>query len=291
MDILEVKTPAKINLFLRVLGRRADQYHNIYSWFQAVSLYDILTFENTSIPGIKLKTIGEYGDRIPVDDGNLIIRTARFIFREYRLGSGLKINLTKNIPVAAGMGGGSSDSAATIFAINQMYDLDLSVSDMKSLGAKFGSDIPFFFSGGQAEVTGRGEIIDEIKLPLDYAIVLVIPNIAISTTASYAGLKMALTGRRDDVKLPEPKGFSDLVHLIRGVGNDFEENHFQNYPVLNKIRAVLTDCGSILTRMSGSGPTVFGLFEKMPEKEDLNRLQKDDWKIYPVFPTAWPVAG
>ncbi|MEW5925461.1 MAG: 4-(cytidine 5'-diphospho)-2-C-methyl-D-erythritol kinase, partial [Candidatus Zixiibacteriota bacterium] len=153
--MLKLRTPAKINLFLNVLGKRPDGYHDICSWFQAIDLFDNITFTKRDKRGLNLYYEGAYA--VPTDDRNLIIKTAGLLFDKFSLEGGLDIGLQKNIPVSAGMAGGSSDSAATIYAMNKIYELNLGNEDMKQLGLELGSDIPFFFSSGQAEVTGRGD--------------------------------------------------------------------------------------------------------------------------------------
>ena len=288
MTEISIKAPAKINLFLKVLGKRADDYHNIFSWFQAVSLYDKLHFTKTDSVGFKLTNAND--PSLPCDDSNLIIRTAREMFETLSLPGGLNITLYKNIPVAAGLGGGSSDAAATICAINRLYDLHLSSKVMRDMGLSIGSDVPFFFSTGMAEITGRGDVIKEINLPLNYWVALITPSLSISTGESYGRLKMGLTTSMADVKLSNCINFKELVRNIGDIGNDFEKVHFESYPVLRKIAALLDTAGADLVRMSGSGPTIFGLFENIPEREVLQKISWGDWQVSvsrPITLPAW----
>ncbi len=285
MDWCEIKAPAKINLFLRVLEKRSDNYHNICSWFQAVSLFDFLHFTKSSA-GFDLMI--DSHTELPSDENNLIIKTAGLLFIKFNLPGGLTIRLKKNIPIAAGLAGGSSDAAATIYAINKLYDLDLSLPQMRKLALEIGSDVPFFFSSGQAEITGRGEIIKDIPLPTDYFILLITPPLHISTAESYRRLNLGLTTGKGVVNLSHCVNFDELIGRICDIGNDFETIHLASYPILGRIKDVLNKAGARIARMSGSGPTVFGLFDKMPEREDLFQITRGDWQVVEVRPITLP---
>lgn len=289
MDELHVRAPAKINLFLKVLRKRPDGYHDIHSWFQAVNLFDELTFKPKQETGIGLDVTGE--PDLPEDAENLIVRAAKMLFDRFKLPGGLDVGLKKAIPVAAGLGGGSSDVATTIYALDKLYDLELTAKAMQQLGLEIGSDVPFFFSTGQAEISGRGEIINGIPLPADYSIALVVPPVAVSTAESYKQLTLSLTSPPHDVKFSRISDFAGLVAQIRDVGNDFENGHFKTYPILGEIRHVLRDAGAALTRMSGSGPAMFGLFEKMPEGEGASQITRGDWRTFFVRPITLPAWG
>jgi 4-diphosphocytidyl-2-C-methyl-D-erythritol kinase len=286
MKNMEIKAPAKINLFLKILGKRDDGYHDIFSWFQAVSLFDYISFEPKQESNFELSI--ESSTPLPIDGNNLIIKAAELLFGKYNIRGGLKIHLKKNIPIAAGLGGGSSDAAATIFAINKLFELGLGVKDMRILGLKIGSDLPFFFSSGQAEITGRGETIKEILLPFDYHIVLISPPIMISTAESYTNLKLDLTISLPNIKFSYPRNFSELAGEIVNIGNDFEILHLKSYPELGRIKDALVKARAILTCLSGSGPTIFGLWENMPEREDLKQITRGDWQVFNVWPITLP---
>jgi len=284
--MLKIRTPAKVNLFLNVLGKRPDGYHDIRSWFQAIDLFDYLTFEKRDKRGLNLSCEGSYS--VPTDDGNLILKSARLMFDRFDIEGGMDINLQKEIPVAAGMAGGSSDSAATIYAINKIYDLNLDSSEMSKIGLELGSDMPFFFTSGRAEVTGRGEITKDIELPVDYSIVLIVPKLAVSTSESYKRLDLGLTSSDAGVKFSACRDFADLVAQIADAGNDFEKNHLARYPVLAQIGRVLKNAGAAITRMSGSGPTMFGLFENQPEEKVFTHVNQGEWDIFFVRPITLP---
>ncbi len=285
--MLELRTPAKINLFLNVLGKRSDGFHDIQSWFQAVGLFDKLTFVAKDKRGLNLYSNGAYV--VPADENNLIIKTARFLFERFKIKGGLEIRLQKNIPVAAGLAGGSSDAAATIHAVNRLFELNLDIDEMKSIGLEMGSDLPFFFSSGQAEITGRGEIVRNINLPTDYSVVLIVPRIAVSTAESYKLLNLGLTSSDTGVKFSGCRDFPDLVAQIADSGNDFEKSHFNRFPVLGQIGRILKSAGAAVTRMSGSGPSMFGLFENKPEERVIGQFTRGEWDVFHVRPIALPV--
>ncbi|MBU0984586.1 MAG: 4-(cytidine 5'-diphospho)-2-C-methyl-D-erythritol kinase, partial [candidate division Zixibacteria bacterium] len=190
-----IGAPAKVNLFLEVLSRREDGYHDINSLFQAVSLFDRLRIRRLPAEsGVRLSLDGP--DSVPTDERNLVCRAYNLMRDRFDLQDGLEVDLEKNIPVAAGLAGGSADAAATILACSVLFDLQLEYTDMALLGQEIGSDVPFFFSRGQALVTGRGEQITATNFPTDYWLVLVTPNLHISTAESYARLRTGLTKSR-----------------------------------------------------------------------------------------------
>lgn len=281
---LVLETPAKINLFLEVLNKRPDGFHNINSLFQAVSLYDTLSFKLTDKRGISLKCLNN--NQLSVEQDNLIIKAFNLLNQKFNFQFGLKVTLEKNIPVAGGLGGGSSDSAATILACNLLYDLKLNYQEMSAFSKNIGSDIPFFFSSGQALVTGRGEIINESDFRTDFVLILINPNISIETTTSYVSLKRGLTKQKNPFNLGRSRTLVDYVKQLKKAGNDFEKIHFLKYPELGEIKDVLYQNGALLAQMSGSGPTMFGIFDNL-EKVNLNKLSKGrDWRINTVSPIS-----
>jgi 4-diphosphocytidyl-2-C-methyl-D-erythritol kinase len=286
MKEIRIKAAAKINLFLRVLNRRPDGFHDIYSLFQAVGLFDSLVFFRKKQNEFRLTITGE--NHLPTDDRNLVVKTARMLFSEFGLPGGLEINLIKRIPVSSGLGGGSSDAAATIYAIDRLFDLNLTSERKATLGLRIGSDVPFFFSSGQAEISGRGEKISEILLPTDYSIILINPRFAVSTAESYRRLNFALTTPGHHIKFTPCDDFSELVAQIRNIGNDFEEIHLKAFSVLAEIRDVLKKTGAALVRMSGSGPTIFGLYEKKPDMGNVSEIIRGNWRVFVAHPITLP---
>ncbi len=277
-------TPAKINLFLEVLYKRPDGYHEINSLFQAVSLFDTLKFEVLPHPGITLHIISN--DPLPVNEDNLVARTYQLVQKEFGLKKGLSVQLTKRIPVSAGLGGGSSDAAATILACNLLFELRLSYDNMASLGADIGSDVPFFFSGGQALVSGRGEVVLETSYPVDYQLIMVKPSVRFSTAESYAALRMGLTKSKPAFKLQYNGMVEDFLANLRFTDNDFEKVHVKQFPELSQIKELLLTQGAIIARMSGSGPTIYGIFINLSDRKEKNLKGRGDWRLFTVKPIA-----
>ena len=281
-DNIEIETPAKINLFLEVLNKRDDGFHNINSLFQTISLFDRLNFKTQTKPELTLEIINN--DTLPVNEENLIIKAYNFMREKFDLTEGLVVRLDKNIPIAAGLAGGSSDAAATILACNLLFELELTSEAMAGCGLHIGSDLPFFFSSGQALVTGQGEIIEDTTYPTDYELIIVKPNISISTAESYSALKRDLTKQKNPFKLGTCQTVDRYVLSLNGAGNDFEEVHLLSYPEIGEIKDGLLLAGAELARMSGSGPCVFGIFNKLPyNKEDLN-IDNANWQTFFVKP-------
>ena len=286
-DSVFIGAPAKVNLFLEVLDRREDGYHNINSLFQAVALFDRLKFTRTDYPEISLRV--ENNPDLPTGADNLVVKACRLMKKEFSINSGLEINLQKNIPVAAGLGGGSSDGAAALVACNILFDLDLDLKQLAQLGLELGSDIPFFFSRGQAIVSGRGENIEEIDIPTDYWLVLVTPDIAISTAESYAALKIGLTKNENPFKLSCYKTVEEFVESLRLSKNNFEEAHLLSYPILDRIKEELLNKKALLSRMSGSGSTIFGIFKEVAGLINNQFFNQGDWQVNVVRPITLPL--
>lgn len=284
-DRVVIDAAAKINLFLEVLRRREDGFHEINSAFQAVSLYDRLDFRRTEKPGCQLSIEGS--PALPADSTNLVTRAFEAIGRKFDLNHGLTCKLTKNIPLAAGLGGGSADAAATLLACNILFELNLTIGDLARIGAQVGSDVPFFFSNGQALVTGRGEIVEPVELPTDYEVLLMNPGMPVDTAEAYAELRMGLTNSRHPFTLPYCRSFEELVNSLESSGNDFEKTQLKRYPELGQVREILLDCGARLTRLSGSGPTVFGVYQIAPELDEVIRLIRRDWFFCSVRPVRF----
>ncbi|MDD3731377.1 MAG: 4-(cytidine 5'-diphospho)-2-C-methyl-D-erythritol kinase [candidate division Zixibacteria bacterium] len=286
-DSLYIGAPAKVNLFLEILNRREDGYHNIYSLFQAVSLFDRLKFTRTDNPDITLSI--ENNPELPGNENNLVVKACNLIKKEYGIDNGLEIHLQKNIPTGAGLGGGSSDAAAAIFACNYLFELNLNYPEMAQLGFKLGSDVPFFFSKGQALITGRGENIEEVTLPTDYWLVLITPNLTISTAESYGALKIGLTKPQLPFKLSCYETVEEFVEYLKLSSNNFEEAHLLSYPVLGKIKEELLKSKALLVRMSGSGSTMFGIYREAAEWINNKFTDQGDWQINIVRPITLPL--
>jgi 4-diphosphocytidyl-2-C-methyl-D-erythritol kinase len=282
---LVIGAPAKINLFLEVGNKRPDGFHNIHSAFQAVSLFDRLHFTRTPVNEYQLSASGLW--EIPVDESNLISRAYRLLQARHKFDTGLTVVVDKQIPPGGGLGGGSSDAAATLIACNLLFNLRLSDSELLELAAQLGSDIPFFLSTGQAIVRGRGELIEPVTLPTDYWLTMITPPLAIPTPESYAQLKRGLTHPGSGFTLPRCRSPKELIASLRLTGNDFECTHLKNYPILDRVRAALIDSGALMVRMSGSGSTFFGIYGDAPGAN--GRVSQDDgWHVVDVRPVVIP---
>ncbi|MGV8059464.1 MAG: 4-(cytidine 5'-diphospho)-2-C-methyl-D-erythritol kinase [Smithellaceae bacterium] len=251
--MLKKLAPAKINLFLRVLRKRTDGYHDIVSLMQKITLYDELTF----LPRPKGIVLKCPNSDLPTSENNLIYRAAEAVFSHTGYSSGIEIILTKNIPVAAGLGGGSSDAATTLLALNEMCQLGLKKAQLLQLGAKLGADVPFFIFGNSALAEGIGDKLTAIKNMPKLNMVLINPSFSLSTKLVYESLNLRLTKKRINYSIP--RFFSDS-DIIREMHNDLETASLRMHPELTDIKQLLLRHGALSAMMSGSGPTVFGIF-------------------------------
>ena len=274
-----VKAPAKINLYLEIINKRADGYHNIESVMHTVSLFDILEF--TKIKDNKIELVCDNADLFDTKK-NLVYKAAEKVKEKYKINFGVKIKLTKNIPMGAGLGGGSSDAAATILALNKIWNINDDIKNLELLGATLGADVPFFMTGGTAKISGIGDIVEKINTNFSGTFVLVKPNFGVSTPYAYSKVKFPLTNTHKISKITtilEKEAF-DFESAKDLFFNRFEYFIFDEYQEIKQIREVLEDLGCA-SLMSGSGATVFGLVH---DKENLdfilNELKKCGWNIW-----------
>jgi 4-diphosphocytidyl-2-C-methyl-D-erythritol kinase len=248
-----ISAPAKINLFLKVLRKRPDGYHDILSWFQALDLADHLEIE--TIDSDHIEIITETAD-IPTGPDNLVYQAADLVRGGMESPPGLRVRIWKHIPVAAGLGGGSSDAAACIKALNRLFGLGLSRAEMEEIGLRIGSDVPFFFGRGQAEVTGRGENVRDLDFPLDYRVLLATPPLAIRAAEAYEKVSLDLTNPFAGISLSHWRQAREFFCAISGPENDLEKALCSFYPILEKIRVKLEGTGADIVRLSGKDGTV-----------------------------------
>ncbi|MBI5188775.1 MAG: 4-(cytidine 5'-diphospho)-2-C-methyl-D-erythritol kinase [Nitrospirae bacterium] len=267
---LSLRAPAKINWFLTVLGKREDGYHDILSIMQCINLYDDLIFEHAD-------TIEVVSDLdIPLED-NLIYRAASLLKRYTSYRKGAKIVLQKDIPVAAGLGGGSSNAAYTLRGLNMLWGLGLSNEELSSIGSELGSDVPFFLNGSFAFVEGRGERVTPLKINSSVVLLLVKPPISVPVAWAYANISW-LTKKTDDIKLfchtLERRNFVSLNTMLN---NDLEKAVIEKYPVVGELKERLIERGAVISAMSGSGPTVFGVFDNRDTAKKAVKAMKPNW--------------
>jgi 4-diphosphocytidyl-2-C-methyl-D-erythritol kinase len=281
LDKLILKSPAKINLFLKVLSKREDGYHQILTLMQAVDLCDDIEMEKNKA-GIRI--VCDNPD-CPQDENNLAYKAASLLFREEGFDGGIKINITKRIPIASGLGGGSSNAAATLKGLNQLFGLGLPPSRMHHLAAKLGSDIPFFLYSGQALAEGRGEIIQPLVLYKGYWLLLVCPRIEVSAGWAYRNLKISLTRKRNAFNYKVLGSSLGFFEALAHFENDLEDAVVKKHPVVRQIKDILKDSGAVKSAMSGSGPTVYGVFDQKPQAEEVTKkLSRGDWQVFLTQP-------
>lgn len=276
---MKLLAPAKINLYLEIISKRQDGYHNLESVMHTVSLCDELEF----LASDKIELICDKDVCSP--EKNLVYKTAVKLKEKYSLNNkGVKIILKKNIPTGAGLGGGSSDAAATILALNKYWNLNLSKKELEEFAATIGADVPFFLTGGTAKIEGIGDIVKKIKVNDKYHFVLVKPDFGVSTVEAYSKIKMPLTNINKFNKIIE---MLESCRLDKAISKDlffnrFESTVFSDYPEIQKIKSVLSDLGAV-SLMSGSGATVFGLVSDEQEAKCIaEQLKKYTWKVWIV---------
>ena len=275
--MLRKLAPAKINLFLHVLRKRPDGYHDIASLMRKITLFDELTF----LPrpeGIILKCPNS---ELPLSEENLVFRAAKAVFSHTGFKQGIEITLIKKIPLAAGLGGGSSDAATTLMALNEMCGLRLKKAQLMKLGATLGADVPFFVFGDSAFATGTGNKLSLWKNPPKINIVLINPCFPLSTKMVYEKLNLRLTKERINYSIPR---FFALGDIIRHLHNDLEIVSLKMHPELDDIKNTLVRHGALGAMMSGSGPTVFGIFaDEIAAKKAAEAIDKEVSRQYLVF--------
>lgn len=265
MDKIQLKALAKINLGLDVLRRREDGYHEVKMIMQTISFYDELMLKKIKKPEIQLRTNLPY---LPTNENNLAYQAAKLLMEEYQIPGGLLIQLEKKIPVAAGMAGGSSDAAAVLWGVNQMYHLGLSRKELMERGVRLGADVPYCILRGTALAEGIGEKLKTLPpMPKCYLLIAK-PGISVSTKFVYENLHV---NELEAKKHPDVDAMiialrqKDLALLSARMGNILELVTIPAHPVIDKIKQEMQKAGALGAMMSGSGPTVFGIFDTQPK--------------------------
>ncbi len=254
---MKINAYAKINLGLDVLARRSDGYHEVRMIMQTIGIHDVLEVSKTDEAGITIRT-----DRsdLPVNEDNLIYKAAKLIMDEQGVKGGVAIELTKNIPVAAGLAGGSSDAAATLKAINELYNLGLSADDLAKLGVRIGADVPYCISGGTMLSCGIGEILTPLAPCPDCKVIIAKPAVGVSTASVYKRLQLENVRHPDIDAIISGIEKGSIKEVADNLGNVLETVTVSDHPVIRDIKKIMLDNGAAGALMSGSGPTVFGLF-------------------------------
>lgn len=256
---MRLRALAKINLGLDVLRRRDDGYHEVRMIMQTLKMYDKITIRKMKEPGIQLKSNLFY---VPENESNLAYRAAKMLADEFQLAQGVFIDLQKFIPVAAGMAGGSSDAAAVLYGVNRMFQLNLSKRQLMERGVKIGADVPYCIMRGTVLAEGIGEKLTPLPPMPSCKVVVAKPQVSVSTKFVYENLKLGEVAAHPDIDiLLAGIREGDLHKVAANMGNVLETVTIPHYPVIAQIREEMMRLGALNAMMSGSGPTVFGLFE------------------------------
>jgi len=284
MEALKLKAMAKVNLGLDVVRRLENGYHEVKMIMQTIDLYDELEFEKID-SGIQLIVDKE---ELPADENNLIYKSAKLIAANYPLPCGVKITLKKKIPMAAGMAGGSTDAAATFHGMNRLFALGMSMEEMQKLGVQIGADVPFCMIGGTMLSEGIGEKLTALpKVPHAY-LVIAKPDISVSTKYVYENLHVEKIAHHPDMQAVEAAiREGDLQKMCAHMENILENVTEQKYPVITQIKALLEKNGALKALMSGSGPTVFGIFESREKAEEAYKAVKQSTLAKDLFVTEF----
>ncbi len=259
MDKITINAFAKINLGLDVIKKREDGYHEVKMIMQNVGLYDIIEMKRNNTGEVKLST---NVDSIPTDGRNLICKAIELLRKKYDIIDGVDVYLEKNIPVEAGMAGGSTDCAAAIKGMNEIFELGMSLDEMMVIGKSLGADVPYCILAKPALAEGIGERLTPIDMPLKCYVVIAKPVIGVSTAFVYGNLKANELKEHPDIDgmLIDIKN-NDLYGMCSKMGNVLETVTVKAYPVIEEIKNVMIEEGAVNSLMSGSGPTVFGIFD------------------------------
>lgn len=264
---LGLKAYGKINLGLDVLRRREDGYHDVRMIMQTVGLYDHLDLTRQTAPGISVETNLYY---LPNNENNLVYKAAQLLMEEFHIREGIHIQVRKFIPVSAGMAGGSSDAAAVLFGVNKMFNLGLSMNDLMKRGVKIGADVPYCLMRGTALSEGIGEILTPLPAIPQCRVLIAKPSVNVSTRSVYENLNVneLKPSMHPDIDcLLDALNRQDIYSLAAGLGNILEIVTIREFPVIQNIKDKMLEYGAIGALMSGSGPTVFGLFTNLKAAE------------------------
>lgn len=280
---MRLRAMAKINLGLDIIGKREDGYHEVRMIMQTIRMYDVLEIRKKTSPGISLSTNLPY---IPCDERNLVYKAAKILMDEFHVEEGLSMKLTKSVPVAAGMAGGSSDAAAAFVGVNRLFHLGLSEEELMKRAVQVGADVPYCVMRGTALAEGIGEKLTRLPdLPGCY-ILIGKPGINVSTRTAYENLDLNEIRRRPDIDgmICDIKN-KDLYSMTGKMENVFEPGIMAKYPVIREIRNLMEKQGALKAMMSGSGPTVFGIFDDAGKMQNAARALKKSGLAKTVFAT------
>ncbi len=268
--------PAKINLFLDILSKRPDGYHNLGTFFQTIAVGDELSAEEEGDSRITVRY--NVPQAYPLEE-DLVYRAALLLRETFGIRRGVNFYLEKRMPLGAGLGGGSADAAAALRILNRLWKLNLSADDLEKLGARLGADVPFLVCGGSALAEGIGDVLTRLKpleLPENSALLVATPKCAVPTKAAYAGCVPSGSSRWEIYRKADVRNFRNFAF------NKFEESVFPQFPLISRMKALLENAGAELAMMSGSGASVFGLFESKSQAEKAARLVESESRFVAV---------
>lgn len=275
---------AKINLGLDVVRRLPNGYHEVRMIMQTVGICDVLTFRKAA-SGIQLVVDNE---ELPTDGNNLICKAAKLLLESAGIEGGVSITLEKHIPIAAGMAGGSTDAAAALLGINELYEIGYDVDKLKELGVKIGADVPYCIQGGTALAEGIGEVLSPLPTPPTCHLVIAKPDINVSTKFVYENLRANELESHPDIDgMIEGLEKGDLKAITDRLANVLETVTVPAYPIIDEIKQTMLDAGAEGALMSGSGPTVFGIFTELEKAKQAAKRIKDAELAKQVFVTAF----
>ena len=284
MKEISLKALAKINLGLDVVSRREDGYHEVRMVMQTIHLYDRLEISKKETSGIELETNLSY---LPVNENNLVYRAGKLLMDEFHIEEGVKVFLNKRIPVAAGMAGGSTDAAAMLYGMNELFELGLSRDELMERGVKIGADVPYCLMRGTALAEGIGEKLTPLAPMVKCPVLIAKPPISVSTKFVYQNLKLdAQTVHPDIDRLIADIEEKDLTSIAADMGNVLETVTIPNYPVVAEVKEQMMKSGAINSLMSGSGPTGFGLFEDEKTAEQAYQEMKESGLAKQIYLTT-----
>lgn len=281
-NILIKKTPAKINLTLDVTGKLENGYHTLSMIMQSIDVCDELSFEKTADETILFSMNKDLPDKIPAEK-NLVYKAAKLMKDTFKIDGGFKIHLTKNIPAAAGLAGGSSDCAATLIGINELCGLGLDIEKLCEIGVKLGADVPFCIRKGTMLAEGIGEILTPLTPLTGIPVLLIKPNISISTPYVYKHLKLnELDYHPDNKAVISYIKDKNIKKIAASLSNVLETVTIPENPIIAELKRYLTEIGAIGSLMSGSGPTTFGIFKNMETAKKAYEKAKADYPDFDV---------
>lgn len=282
---MRLKAYGKINLALDVVRRRPDGYHEVKMVMQTVKIYDGIEIVPTDTGKIEIETNLYF---LPVNENNLMYKAAKLLMDEFDIKSGLKIVLQKVIPVSAGMAGGSTDAAAVLYGVNKIFHLGLSTKQLMERGVKIGADVPYCIMRGTALSEGIGEKLTAIQAPPHMWLLIAKPPINVSTKFVYENLNLPQIDRHPDVDaMVKAIENGDKYEIAKNMENILETVTVKEYPVIEDIKNIMKDNGAVNALMSGSGPTVFGLFEEKEQAEKVKGLIQESNMAKQIFVTGF----